>query len=64
MGLDDPVVHPLALAPGIHNAGFAQISQMTRNLGLWALENFHEIANANFIIAHEIQQSKSRLVGQ
>jgi len=60
----DPVVHPLPFPPCLDDAGASQIGQMPRNLRLWLAENFDKVANANLLIAHEVQKAKPRLVAQ
>ena len=37
---------------------------MTRNLGLGLAEDLHKIANADFLVVHEVQQPKASLVSQ
>ena len=46
-GFSETVVHPLAFAPRADDAGAPQVSQMTRNLWLADLQNYHEEADAN-----------------
>ena len=60
----DPVVHPLSFAPRRHDARAAQIGQMPRNLRLRAAENLHEVADADLLIAHEIQKAESCIVSE
>ena len=58
----DPIVHPLSLAASSHNSGAPQVGQMPRYLGLRLIQNLHEVADADFLIAHEIQEPKPRIV--
>jgi len=51
---DDAIVHPLALAAGRHDASIPQISQMARDLRLWAAQYLYEVANANLLLSHEV----------
>jgi arsenite methyltransferase len=58
----DAVVHPLAFTPGTHNARLSQIRQMPGNLWLALLENFNEVAHADFAPGHEVQKTQARRV--
>ena len=60
----DAVVHPQALAAGGDNAGAAQISEVAGNFGLIGLQDFDEIADAEFGVAHEVQEAKAGAIGQ
>ena len=54
---DDAVMHPLALAPRFDDSGIAQVRQMPRDLRLRAAQYLHEVADANFLIAHRMSDS-------
>lgn|GEM_PF-6257162 len=60
----DPVVHPFALAPRGNNSCATQISQMARDLWLGRTQNFHEITDTNFTVAHQVEQTKPRSVAE
>ncbi len=49
------VVHPLPISPGLHNPRIAEISQVAGNLGLGGVQNLHKIADADFLLRHQIQ---------
>jgi hypothetical protein len=57
----DAVVHPLAIAPGRHDASIPQICQMPGYLRLWLIQNLYEIADAYFLIAIKFR-SRSRVL--
>jgi len=61
---DDAIVHPLAFASSFDDACTAKICQMPRYFGLELLQNLYEVANANFLVTHEIEQTKSGAVAQ
>ena len=56
-GHDQAIVHPAALSARCHDAGPAKISQMTRNLGLADSQNIDKVADADFLIGDEVQQT-------
>jgi hypothetical protein len=58
------IVHPTPLTPRGHNAGTAEIRQMSRDLWLAGPEDFHKIADANFPVGDEVEQAKPRTVCQ
>ena len=60
----DPVVHPLPVPPGSYNSGTAQVGQMPGDFGLWLIQNLHEIAHADFLISHEIQEPQPRVIAE
>ena len=61
---DDPVVHPLAFAPRRDDSRAAQVGQMPGNLRLRTAKNLHEVADANLLIAHEVQQPEPGVVSE
>src|SRR5262249_49520231 len=61
---DDPVVHPLPLAPGLDDARPAQVSQMPGDPRLRHLQDFDEEAHADLVFPHEIDQPKAVTIGQ
>ena len=63
-GLDHFIVHPLAITSGFDNSGPAQIRQMPRDFRLIRFEDFNEIAHADFVASHEIQQAETGSIGQ
>ena len=60
----DPVVHPLAVPPGEHQAAAAKVSQMAGDLGLALRENFDEVADADLTAMHQVQQAQAGSVGK
>lgn len=60
----DAVVHPEAFAAGGDEAGAAQVGQVSRDLGLAGFQAFDEEADADFVVAHEVQQTKTGAVGE
>ena len=61
---DDAVVHPLAVAPGRNDAGMAQIREMPGNLRLRPAQNLHEVADANLLLSHQVEQPETRVVSE
>ncbi len=57
-------MHPPPLSPRGDDAGAPQIRQMTRDFWLADLEDLHEIADANFLVRDEIEETKARAIGQ
>lgn len=53
------VVHPLALAPGSDDACLPQISEMPGDLRLGRADDFREIADADFLIGHQIEEAQA-----
>jgi hypothetical protein len=60
----DPVVHPLSVPASSYNSGATQVSQMPGDFGLRLIQNLHEIAHADFLISHEIQQPQPRVIAE
>lgn len=60
----DAVVHPFAVTPGAHDAGFPHVGEVPRDFGLRLPENLHEITNADFPPVHEVQQTEAGGIGQ
>lgn len=61
---DDAVVHPLAFAPCRNHARVSQIREMTRDLRLRRIQNLDEVADADFLVAHQVQQTQPGPVSQ
>ena len=60
----DAVVHPLAITPSGHNAGVPQIRQVPGNLRLGLIQDLDEIANADFLVSHEVQKPQAGIVAK
>jgi hypothetical protein len=54
----DPIVHPLSLAPCRDDARAAKVSEVPGDFRLWAAENLDEVADANFLISHQVQKAE------
>jgi hypothetical protein len=61
---DDAVVHPFSLAASRNNAGSAKIRKVSRDLWLRLAKDLDKIADANFLLSHEIQKSQTSIVTQ
>lgn len=61
---DDAVVHPLALTPGRDDAGIPQICEMAGDFWLRHAENLHEVADADFLLAHQVEEPETRVVAK
>jgi hypothetical protein len=60
----DAIVHPLPIASCRHNACIPKVGQMTGNLRLWTAKDFHEVANADFLLTYEIKKAQARVVAE
>ena len=61
---NNPVVHPFAFASGLYDSGTAKIGQMPGYFGLSLLQDLHEIADADLLLSHQIEQAKSSVVAE
>jgi len=61
---DDAVVHPCPLTARLHDARASQIGQVSRNFRLRLLQDFDEVADSHFLVAHEIEETKARVVAE
>ena len=61
---DDPVMHPLSFASSRNNPRAAKIRQVSRYLGLRSAKNLHQVADANFLLTDEVQQTQPRVVAK
>lgn len=59
LGPFDSVMHPSSFAAGAHDAGPAQVCEVTRDFRLTLAQNLDEIADAHFAIAHEIEKPEA-----
>ena len=59
-----PVVHPFSFSASCYNSGITQVGQMPGYLGLRLIQNLDEIADADFLIPHEIQEPQPRIVAE
>jgi hypothetical protein len=64
IGAFDAVVHPLAFAACVDDAGVAEVGEVPGYLGLALLEDFDEVADADFAAVHEIEQAEAGWVGE
>ena len=59
-----PIVHPLSFPASCYDSGTTQVGQMPGYLGLRLIQNLHEITDADFLISHQIQEPKPRIVAE
>ena len=59
-----PIVHPLPFPASSDNSGTAQVGQMPGYLGLRLTKNLDKIADADFLISHEIQEPQPCIVAE
>jgi len=59
---NNPVVHPLPFATGFHDACPPKISEVPGDFRLPLLKDFYEIADANLLVSHQVEQAKASLV--
>ena len=57
-------MHPPPLPPGGDDARAAEIREMPRNFWLTDPKDLHKIADANFLVGDEIEETKARAIGQ
>lgn len=57
-------MHPLAVSAGLNDSGMAEIRQMPRYLRLALFEDFNKVADAQFLVPHQVEQAEPRLVSQ
>jgi SAM-dependent methyltransferase len=57
-------VHPLAIAPRSHDASTSQIRQVPRDFRLGLTQNLYEITDADFLVAHQIQEPQPGIVSK
>ena len=58
----DSVVHPPSFPARSHDAGLAQVCQVTRDFWLTLAQNLDEIADAHLAIANEIENPETGTV--
>jgi hypothetical protein len=58
----DAVVHPFTLPPCSHDPGAAQVGKVSGDLWLGLIEDFDKVADANLLIAHQIQEPEAGIV--
>lgn len=56
---DDAIVHPLALAAGGDDACTAQVGEVAGDLWLRGGEDLDEVADADFLLAHQVEQAET-----
>ena len=57
-------MNPLSVAPRSDQPGAPQVSQMARHFGLVCLQRLDEGANANLLVAQELNQTQPRGIGE
>jgi hypothetical protein len=62
LGHDDPVVHPLTVAPALHYPCVSQISQASGNLWLGLTKDLDEVADTDLLVPHKIQEAQPSIV--
>lgn len=60
----NPVMHPLAVPASGDDAGAPQIGEMAGDLRLRTTQDFDEVADADLLISHEVQDPETGLVPQ
>jgi hypothetical protein len=63
-GLDQPIVDPFTVAPGGNQTRAPEIREVARNLGLVSFENFDAETDADFVIAHQMNEAQPGAVGK
>ena len=57
-------MHPSALASRGNDAGTTKVSQMPGDFRLAHAEYAHKVADADFLVGDEVQQTKPRGIGE
>ena len=57
-------MHPFALAPGGHNACLAEVGEVAGDLGLALAQYLNQIADAEFVACHQIEEAQACGVSQ
>ncbi len=57
-------MHPLAIASGGHNPGVPQIREVPRYLRLGLVQDLYEIADADFLVSHQVQEPQPSIVSK
>jgi hypothetical protein len=57
-------MHPLSVPASSYNSGTTQVGQMPGDFGLRLIQDLHEIAHADFLISHEIQEPQPRIIAE
>jgi hypothetical protein len=60
----DAVVHPLAFAAGFDDAGASQVGEVAGDFGLRLAEDLDEVADADLVAGHEVEQAEAGGVGE
>lgn len=55
----DAVVHPLALAAGVDEAGGAEVGEVAGDFGLRLAEDLDEVADAELLVAQEVEEAEA-----
>jgi hypothetical protein len=61
---NQPVVHPLAFAPGRDDTSSAQIRKMARDFRLRGVDDFNKVANAELSSGHEVDEPQPSGIGK
>jgi hypothetical protein len=61
-GLNHAVMHPFAFSSRVDNSRPSEICEMSGNFWLRRLQDFHEIADAYFVVPEQVQQPQSRSI--
>lgn len=59
-----PIVDPLPFPTRRHNSRPAQIRQVPRDLRLWRPDHLNEVADAQLLVRHQVDQAQARPVGK
>jgi hypothetical protein len=57
-------MHPLAFAPCRYDASVPQIREVPGNLRLRASQNLYEVADADFLLSHHVEQPEAGRVSE
>lgn len=63
-GHDDAVVHPLTIAPGLDDSCIPEVSQMPGDFGLTLLQDFDQVADADLLIRHQVEQAEPGVISE
>jgi SAM-dependent methyltransferase len=57
-------MHPFSVTPGFNDSRTAEIGEMPGNLGLPLFQNLDEVADADLLVSHQVEQAEACVVSQ
>lgn len=60
----EPVMHPFPIPARLDQSGVSQLREMPRYLGLVDAEGAVQVANADFLVREQVQQTQTGWIGE